>query len=63
MKPSTFRIVKALNHLIYSMGVVMLVLGLVLSTFVSPVSAMNPQDQPSDWDKSSLSFKGSCTGD
>jgi len=63
MKPSTFRIVKALNHLIYSMGVVMLVLGLVLSTFVSPVSAMNPQDQPSGWDKSSLSFKGSCTGD
>lgn len=52
-KTNTYR---SLSRLTFSLGSILLILGLLLGMFPQPVNATV------QWDKSSLSFKGSCTG-
>jgi len=54
-KTNTYR---SLSRLTFSLGSILLILGLLLGMFPQPVSATVAPE----WDKSSLSFKGSCTG-
>ena len=48
----------SLSRLTFSLGSILLILGLLLGMFPQPVSATVAPE----WDKSSLSFNGSCTG-
>ena len=54
-KTNTYR---SLSRLTFSLGSILLILGLLLGLFPQPVSATVAPE----WDKSSLSFNGSCTG-
>ncbi|MFZ6020212.1 MAG: hypothetical protein ACOYXO_11445 [Chloroflexota bacterium] len=54
-KTNTYR---SLSRLTFSLGSILLIVGLLLGLFPQPVSATVAPE----WDKSSLSFKGSCTG-
>ncbi|MEW6504139.1 MAG: hypothetical protein AB1457_09275 [Chloroflexota bacterium] len=50
---------RSLSRLTFSIGSILLIVGLLLGMFPQPVSAtVSP-----DWDRSSLEFKGNCTGD
>jgi len=50
---------RSLSRLTFSIGSILLIVGLLLGMFPQPVSATVPPE----WDKSSLKFKSGCTGD
>ncbi|MFN7035251.1 MAG: hypothetical protein ACK4SN_02700 [Bellilinea sp.] len=50
---------RSLSRLTFSIGSILLIVGLLLGMFPQPVGATVAPE----WDKSSLTFKGSCTGD
>ncbi|HNT56039.1 MAG TPA: hypothetical protein PKG95_15085, partial [Anaerolineaceae bacterium] len=67
----TGQTIKRLYRAGYLLGTFFLLVGLLLSLVTQPVQASpqnlplqnNPAGQPPDWDRSSLVFQGSCTGD